>query len=123
MLGRDDYVASENISMRDGRDWPDPSPVARVARFVLTPINAFPGRVRSKLSSFRQYVEDQNRHLLQLTKGNDHHDANAPNQPLPTITGQESWKDVYHASFTAKFGALDLFNEVMGVISPTERWL
>lgn len=122
MLGHDDSVASKNILMSKGRDWPEPSPFARATRSILIPIQAVPGRLRSKLLSFRQYVEDQNRNLLQLGHEIQSKSEEDPGV-IPDTTGQQNWEDAYRASFETKFGNLDLFQKVMDVIEPTKKWL
>lgn len=123
MLGRDDYVARENISMTEGCDWPDPSPLASVTRAILFPIQALPGRVRCLLSSFRQYVEDQNRSLLKLGHKITDNAETDPERLMTNTPGQQTWEETYRASFEAKFGNLDLFKEVMKVNRPTNQWL
>lgn len=122
MLGHDDSVASKNILMSKGCDWPEPSPFARATRCILIPIQALPGRVRYKLSSFRQYVEDQNHNLSQLGHGIQSKSEEDPGV-IPDTTGQQNWEDAYRASFETKFGNLDLFQKVMDVIEPTKKWL
>lgn len=122
MLGHDASVASKNISMSKERDWPDPSQFARATRSILIPIQAVPGRLRSKLLSFRQYVEDQNRNLLQLEHETQSISEEDPDV-IPGTTEQEDWEVACRASFETKFGNLDLFQKVMGVITPTKKWL
>lgn len=109
--------------MTERYDWPDPSPLASVTRAILIPIQALPGRVRRLLSSFQQYVEDQNRNRLQLGNETTDHAGTDPERLMTDTPGQQTWEEAYRASFEAKFGNLDLFKEVMKVNQPTKQWL
>lgn len=109
--------------MIEVHSWPDPNRYVRGVRAAVFPIKTFPDRVRSMMSSFRQYVEGQNQNLLLLGQEKEDDAEDTSEHMMTNTTEQGTWEDAYRQSLTATFGNSDVVEKVMDTVRPTGRWM
>lgn len=112
-LGLDTHVARINCVIEGERDWPSPTALARMTRFVAYPIKIFLSNVKARTRIFGQYVERQDHrlHLLEHTEDKlgdqmpkvteipdlDSDDIEQGRQKDMSALMATSWKDVENA--------------------------